>query len=200
MCSQSIGFCRVQFQTSNCPAREDLEFDSLQWSRQNMTWPIEETEGWLHQQAMYQSKSSACWRLWATSSTHRACCISMGPSLAHPLSLISRTTSIQFHRSHNADWVRHWLCRPVTIVWQWWGSVQEKSHNGHTVTAEGLQEDIRKPEVGWEYSFLFCSHRKHGSKDAWVPTLSLAASGTSSNACLMPGTNPFPVVWNPAHI
>jgi hypothetical protein len=71
--------------------------------------------GW----TMYQSVSSACWRLWATSSTHRACCISMGPSLVHPLSLISRTTSTQFQRSHNSDWVRHWLCRPVTIVWQW---------------------------------------------------------------------------------
>ena len=114
-----------------------------------MAWPSEEIEGWLHQQAMYQSVGSACWRLWATNSTHRACSISMGPSGTHPLSLISRTASAQFHGSHKADCVRHWLSRSGT-GWQMMGQCPENVTLWTQLTTEGLQEEIGKTELGWE--------------------------------------------------
>jgi hypothetical protein len=115
VCRKSKGFlCRVQIQTSNYLHKRTWNLIPYNGASSTMAWPREVTESWLYKQTMYQSVSSACWRLWATSSTHRACSISIGPSGAHPLSLIFRTTSTQFHRIHNTDWVRHWLSKPGT--------------------------------------------------------------------------------------
>lgn len=44
--------CRVQIQTSNCPAQEGLEFDVLQCTQQHHGLAKEETEGRLHKQAV----------------------------------------------------------------------------------------------------------------------------------------------------
>ena len=41
------------------PAQEDLEFITYNGASSTMAWPSEETEGWLHKQAMYQCVGSA---------------------------------------------------------------------------------------------------------------------------------------------